>query len=233
MAGRAPVRRRRRGGPRLLRRPARPCRPPRCSAGGGGAGCPPARRWTGCSRPTAGTARSSPAPSRCTRCCSPAAAGGRARSTRPGSRCRCCATTPGLARLSAGADGVRPAPAAAVHEQAEGPAADGRAPRRRHGGDGLRRAADHRRLPADVGPDVVLGAMDMRGLPAPFFFLLERDDGQLTGTSSSASRARIRPLDLVADRADGVDALAGRVVELPSPGSACRGRSGRRRRSPW
>jgi hypothetical protein len=27
-----------------------------------------------------------------------------------------------------------------------------------------------------VGPDVVLGAMDMRGLPAPFFFLLERDD---------------------------------------------------------
>ncbi len=27
-----------------------------------------------------------------------------------------------------------------------------------------------------VGPDVVLGAMDMRGLPAPFFYLLERDD---------------------------------------------------------
>jgi hypothetical protein len=27
-----------------------------------------------------------------------------------------------------------------------------------------------------VGPDVVLGAMDMRGLPAPFFFVLERDD---------------------------------------------------------
>jgi hypothetical protein len=27
-----------------------------------------------------------------------------------------------------------------------------------------------------VGPDVVLGAMDMRGLPEPFFFLLERDD---------------------------------------------------------
>ena len=27
-----------------------------------------------------------------------------------------------------------------------------------------------------IGPDVVLGAMDMRGLPAPFFFLLERDD---------------------------------------------------------
>jgi hypothetical protein len=27
-----------------------------------------------------------------------------------------------------------------------------------------------------VGPDVVLGAMDMRGLPAPFFFLLQRDD---------------------------------------------------------
>lgn len=26
-----------------------------------------------------------------------------------------------------------------------------------------------------VGPDVVLGAMDMRGLPAPFFFLLERE----------------------------------------------------------
>jgi hypothetical protein len=26
-----------------------------------------------------------------------------------------------------------------------------------------------------IGPDVVLGAMDMRGLPAPFFFLLERD----------------------------------------------------------
>jgi hypothetical protein len=26
-----------------------------------------------------------------------------------------------------------------------------------------------------VGPDVVIGAMDMRGLPAPFFFLLERD----------------------------------------------------------
>ncbi len=26
-----------------------------------------------------------------------------------------------------------------------------------------------------VGPDVVLGAMDMRGLPAPFLFLLERD----------------------------------------------------------
>jgi hypothetical protein len=27
-----------------------------------------------------------------------------------------------------------------------------------------------------IGPDVVIGAMDMRGLPAPFFFLLERDD---------------------------------------------------------
>jgi hypothetical protein len=27
-----------------------------------------------------------------------------------------------------------------------------------------------------VGPDVVVGAMDMRGLPAPFFFVLERDD---------------------------------------------------------
>jgi hypothetical protein len=27
-----------------------------------------------------------------------------------------------------------------------------------------------------VGPDVVLGAMDMRSLPAPFFFVLERDD---------------------------------------------------------
>jgi hypothetical protein len=27
-----------------------------------------------------------------------------------------------------------------------------------------------------VGPDVVIGAMDMRGLPAPFFFLLERDE---------------------------------------------------------
>lgn len=26
-----------------------------------------------------------------------------------------------------------------------------------------------------IGPDVVLGAMDMRGLPAPFFFLLERE----------------------------------------------------------
>jgi hypothetical protein len=26
-----------------------------------------------------------------------------------------------------------------------------------------------------IGPDVVLGAMDMRGLPEPFFFLLERD----------------------------------------------------------
>ncbi|TQN41983.1 GXWXG protein [Blastococcus colisei] len=26
-----------------------------------------------------------------------------------------------------------------------------------------------------VGPDVVIGAMDMRGLPEPFFFLLERD----------------------------------------------------------
>ena len=26
-----------------------------------------------------------------------------------------------------------------------------------------------------IGPDVVLGAMDMRGLPAPFFFVLERD----------------------------------------------------------
>ncbi|WP_324273741.1 DUF4334 domain-containing protein [Blastococcus brunescens] len=28
-----------------------------------------------------------------------------------------------------------------------------------------------------VGPDVVVGAMDMRGLPAPFFFLLEREPG--------------------------------------------------------
>jgi Domain of unknown function (DUF4334)/GXWXG protein len=27
-----------------------------------------------------------------------------------------------------------------------------------------------------IGPDAVIGAMDMRGLPAPFFFLLERDD---------------------------------------------------------
>jgi len=27
-----------------------------------------------------------------------------------------------------------------------------------------------------VGDDVLLGAMDMRGLPSPFFFLLERDD---------------------------------------------------------
>jgi hypothetical protein len=27
-----------------------------------------------------------------------------------------------------------------------------------------------------VGPDVVVGAMDMRSLPAPFFFVLERDD---------------------------------------------------------
>jgi hypothetical protein len=27
-----------------------------------------------------------------------------------------------------------------------------------------------------VSADVVIGAMDMRGLPAPFFFLLERDD---------------------------------------------------------
>jgi hypothetical protein len=26
-----------------------------------------------------------------------------------------------------------------------------------------------------VGPDTVIGAMDMRGLPAPFLFLLERD----------------------------------------------------------
>jgi hypothetical protein len=26
-----------------------------------------------------------------------------------------------------------------------------------------------------IGPDCVLGAMDMRGLPSPFFFLLERD----------------------------------------------------------
>jgi hypothetical protein len=26
-----------------------------------------------------------------------------------------------------------------------------------------------------VGPDIIIGAMDMRGLPAPFFFLLERD----------------------------------------------------------
>jgi Domain of unknown function (DUF4334) len=26
-----------------------------------------------------------------------------------------------------------------------------------------------------VGADVVIGAMDMRGLPSPFFFLLERD----------------------------------------------------------
>jgi hypothetical protein len=28
-----------------------------------------------------------------------------------------------------------------------------------------------------VGPDVLVGAMDLRGLPAPFLFLLERDDG--------------------------------------------------------
>jgi hypothetical protein len=27
-----------------------------------------------------------------------------------------------------------------------------------------------------VGDDVVIGAMDMRGLPSPFFFVLERDD---------------------------------------------------------
>jgi hypothetical protein len=27
-----------------------------------------------------------------------------------------------------------------------------------------------------VGPDIVVGAMDMRSLPSPFFFLLERDD---------------------------------------------------------
>ncbi|WP_241038407.1 DUF4334 domain-containing protein [Blastococcus litoris] len=26
-----------------------------------------------------------------------------------------------------------------------------------------------------IGPDTILGAMDMRGLPAPFFFLLERE----------------------------------------------------------
>jgi len=26
-----------------------------------------------------------------------------------------------------------------------------------------------------IGPDVVIGAMDLRGLPAPFFFLLERE----------------------------------------------------------
>jgi hypothetical protein len=27
-----------------------------------------------------------------------------------------------------------------------------------------------------VGPDTLLGLMDLRGLPQPFFFLLERDD---------------------------------------------------------
>ncbi|HZA73451.1 MAG TPA: DUF4334 domain-containing protein [Propionibacteriaceae bacterium] len=27
-----------------------------------------------------------------------------------------------------------------------------------------------------IGPDAVIGAMDMRGLPAPFFFLLEREE---------------------------------------------------------
>ena len=38
--------------------------------------------------------------------------------------------------------------------------------------------------------------------------------------------------DLVADRADGVDVLAGGVGRAPSPRSACRGTAGRRRRSP-
>jgi hypothetical protein len=27
-----------------------------------------------------------------------------------------------------------------------------------------------------VGPDTVLGAMDLRGLPSPFLFVLRRDD---------------------------------------------------------
>ena len=39
--------------------------------------------------------------------------------------------------------------------------------------------------------------------------------------------------DLVADRADGVDALPGRVVELPVLVALAGEDTGRRRRSPW
>ncbi|CAA9239060.1 MAG: hypothetical protein AVDCRST_MAG52-1486, partial [uncultured Blastococcus sp.] len=45
--------------------------------------------------------------------------------------------------------GLRPAAPAAVHEQARGTAAHGRAPRGQHRRDDLRRAPDHRRLPPD------------------------------------------------------------------------------------
>ena len=75
--------------------------------------------------------------------------GGRPRPVDPrSSRSVCCVTTRGWRTSGAGADGVRRHPPAPVHEPAEGPAAHGAAPRRRHGGDALRLAARHRLLPA-------------------------------------------------------------------------------------
>ena len=54
-----------------------------------------------------------------------------------------------------------------------------------------------------------------------------------TAGAISSISPRIALLDLVADGADGVDALAGGVGRAASRGSACRGRRGRCRRSPW
>ena len=55
---------------------------------------------------------------------------------------------------------------------------DGAAPRRRHGGDDLRLAARSSTSSGGSSDDVLLGAMDMRGLAAPFFFVLHRDGAE-------------------------------------------------------
>ena len=148
-----------------------------CSAGGGGAGCPPARRWTGCSRPTAGTARSSSAPSRCTRCCSPAAAGGRGRSTPRCSRW----PAPRLRRAGAPLAGCGRRSAASAR-------CCTRTGRRRGCATVEHRGVDTAAMVYDalpiidvfrrVGDDVRARARwTCAGWPAPFFFLLERDAG--------------------------------------------------------
>ena len=156
---------------------APPSRSRRCSAGGGGAGCPPARRWTGCSRPTAGTARSSSTPRRCTRCCSrdrrgrPAAGRPGAAADRGPARPRRPGAAPGRLRTA-----FRLAPAAADDDEApKARLRDGRAPRacrpRRWSTTRCRSSTSSGGCPTTS----VLGLMDLRGLPDPFFFVLRRE----------------------------------------------------------
>ena len=66
-----------------------------------------------------------------------------------------------------------------------------------------------------VDDDTMLGLMDLRGLPQPFFFLLRRRLTQVGRHLQLGEQAADPALDLVADRAHRLDALARRVLELP------------------